>query len=375
MATVKVIYVAGPLGALGGGMLRVTDYLIQAQDNLACYEGARMVKLDTRGSGNALSSMWLLAKAMGRVSMSHVTGQLAGVHVNMAERLSVFRKGVLLGMCRIMGIPTILHLHAAQMEAYYESISPLSKYFTRQVFLLASHVIVLGENSRNFVVGRMGVAPARVDVVINGVPNPKVARRIKNPHVRKNILFLGNLWERKGIADFIQALDTPGFDAKHYEVSVAGGGNIRTYIDQVEKMGLSDLITFAGWVDQDKASALLASADVMVLPSYDEGLPLVILEALANGVAVVCTPVGEIPTVMTDGVDVVFVTPGDVPGISAALHQVLGDEDLQTRLEINGRKVYDEKFSLERFSTRIAAIHEATFGLTPPVAGSAEQVS
>ena len=67
----------------------------------------------------------------------------------------------------------------------------------------------------------------------------------------------------------------------------------------------------------------MAAADVLVLPSYDEGLPLVILEALAIAVAVVCTPVGEIPTALSNGVNAHFVKPGDVAGIAAGLHRTL----------------------------------------------------
>ncbi len=344
-------------------MLRITDYLLQAQVNISCYDQVNMIKVDTRGSGSALSSLWPLTKVVAKITSTHMRGRLAGVHVNMAERLSVFRKGIVVTVCRLIGVPTVLHLHAAQMESYYGSLSGFSKFLIRKVFLLANRVIVLGENSRNFVVTEMGISAQKVEVVINGVPAPRVARRVKADIVRRKILFLGNLWERKGISDFINAIAALQLDPAHFEVSVAGGGDIRHYIEMVEKLRLTDLITFSGWVDQASVAKLLAEADVMVLPSYDEGLPLVILEALANGVAVICTPVGEIPHVLTDQVNVVFVTPGDVGGISAALHEVMANDELQSRLESNGRKVYEEKFSLEKFSRKVAAIHIATFNL------------
>uniref|UniRef100_UPI00398BBDE8 glycosyltransferase family 4 protein n=1 Tax=Polaromonas sp. YR568 TaxID=1855301 RepID=UPI00398BBDE8 len=122
-------------------------------------------------------------------------------------------------------------------------------------------------------------------------------------------------------------------------------------------------VRFAGWSDQQQVARLMARADLLVLPSYDEGLPLVILEALANGVAVVCSPVGEIPSVLTDGSNACFVQPGDVAGIAAGLRRVLQDGELRAALERNGRALYEQKFSIARFFSSVAHIHQRDFGV------------
>jgi len=364
MAKTKNIYMAGPLGPMGGGMLRVTDYLIQNQNTQACYGSARMVKLDTRGTGSAAASMLVLGAAIGRVVGDRLTGKVAGVHVNMAERLSIFRKGILLNVSRLIGVPTVLHLHAAQMESHYQSLSPLRRFLIRRVFHAATHVIVLGENSRRFVVERMDVPAERVSIVINGVPAPRLPRRPESAHGKKRILFLANLWERKGAGDLIEAMALCRFDPAEVELLIAGGGDIDLYRAQSTRLGLDAVVHFLGWVEQNRAAELMASADVMILPSHDEGLPLSILEALANSVAVICTPVGEIPTVLDDGVNAVFVNPHDVPGIAAALQKVMDDPALRTRLEAAGRNAYENRFSLEHFSAQVAKVHNASFRLS-----------
>ena len=118
------------------------------------------------------------------------------------------------------------------------------------------------------------------------------------------------------------------------------------------------------WASQDELARLLADADVLVLPSYDEGLPLAILEALANGVAVVCTPVGEIPHVLQHRHSACFVEPGDPASIARGLAQVLTEHDLRERLERQGRHLFDNHFSLQRFSASVARIHQRLFGLS-----------
>ena len=138
----------------------------------------------------------------------------------------------------------------------------------------------------------------------------------------------------------------------------------RSPVAQAKAMGLSRWVHFTGWVGQPEVARLMAAADVLVLPSYDEGLPLVILEALANGVAVVCSPVGEISTVLTDEVDAIFVQAGNVHELSAGLQRVLRDPLLRQSLEQNGRLLYEQKFSLQRFFIEVARIHFQHFGVS-----------
>lgn len=342
-------------------MFKVADYLIQAQGY--CAAGAAALRpLDTRGGGNALYSFWILATALAKLARGRLSGQLAGVHVNMAERLSLFRKSVVVVFCKALGIPVVLHLHAAQLPAFYRKLPSPLQGLTRWVFSLPATCLVLGGESRRFVTEELLVPASLVEVMINGVPEPTHARRRPNDSTVQRVLFLGNLSERKGVSDLLQALALPGFDMAMLEVTLAGGGDIAAYQAKAIQLGIGDFVRFTGWADQHQVSQLMAQTDVLVLPSYDEGLPLVILEALANSVAVVCTPVGEIPAVLSNGVTACLVQPGDIPGIASGLQRVLYDPTFRQTLEKNGRKLYEEKFSIHRFFANVARIHQRHFG-------------
>lgn len=375
----RYIYIACPWTPLGGGMFKVADYLIQAQASsasLASAEAAELRPLDTRGGANAFYSFWVLATALARIARGRLSGRLAGVHVNMAERLSLFRKGAVIATCRALGVPVVLHLHAAQLHHFYQSLPRPLRALTRWVFSLPASVVVLGSAARRFVIEELGVAPERVDIVINGVPEPTHARRVAGDSAMQRLLFVGNLSERKGVTDLLQALALPGLDTARLEVTLAGGGDVEAYEAKARQLRIDSFVRFAGWSDQQQVARLMARADVLVLPSYDEGLPLVILEALANGVAVVCSPVGEIPTVLSDGVNACFVQPGDVAGIAAGLRRVLQDAELRAALERNGRALYEQTFSIAHFFSSVAHIHQRDFGvagrLLRPAAASRE---
>ena len=356
------IYIACPWTPVGGGMFKVADYLVQTQSSSIDEGFAQLRPLDTRGGGRAIFSIWVLTTALAKLVGGRLNGRLVGVHVNMAERLSLFRKGVVIVVASALGLPVILHLHAAQLHHFYRALPRPLQWLTRWVFSLPRACIVLGTAARQFVVEELGVPPERVEIVLNGVPEPTVPRCRGGAAGKPRVLFLGNLSERKGVSDLLRALAQGDFGAQAVLVSIAGGGDIAGYQKLAGQLKVDRLVRFEGWVDQQQVAQLMAAADLLVLPSYDEGLPLVILEAMANGVAVVCTPVGEIPSVFTDGREVKFVTAGDAQSIAAGLKDVLDNQGLRETLEANGRARYQQQFSLRSFFTSVAAVHEKYFG-------------
>src|SRR6185437_15521512 len=118
-------------------------------------------------------------------------------------------------------------------------------------------------------------------------------------------------------------------------------------------------VHFTGWVDQATARELLAGSDALVLPAYDEGLPLVILEAMASGVPVICTPVGAIPEVFEDGHSALFVSPGDRPGLARTIRRLVDDPALRASLSEAGLAMYRDNFTMEAFTDRISALYAA----------------
>lgn len=358
----KYIYLASPWSPMGGGMYKIADYLIQSQaEGLGA---ANLRPLESRGAGSAVFSPVFLALALIKILMGRLSGQLVGVHVNMAERLSLLRKGIIVLFAKSMGVPVVLHLHAAQLHHGYHAVPSLLQRLIRLVFLHADSVIVLGTQAQQFIVEEMGVPAQRVDLVTNGVPISSEPRRTFNANEPFNVLFLGNLSERKGVSDLLKALATPGLMARQgkWLARFAGGGDVAHYQALADALGIADRVEWLGWADQALATKLVANADVVILPSYDEGLPLTILEALAKGVAVIATPVGEIPTVLTPDVDALLVNPGDVSAIAQALLRLMDEPALRVKLEQAGFEVYRQKFSMDVFFKAIAHIHQQQFG-------------
>ena len=128
-------------------MFKIADYLIQCQSMQPPANAAELRPLDTRGAASPLFSLWVLLTALAKIVRGRIDGRLAGVHVNMAERMSLFRKGAVIVACRALGVPVVLHLHA-QMHRFYATLPAVLQAPTRWVFSLAKAVVVIGPVAR-----------------------------------------------------------------------------------------------------------------------------------------------------------------------------------------------------------------------------------
>jgi len=276
------------------------------------------------------------------------------IHVNMSERLSVLRKGLVVELGAAFDIPVILHLHGAEFVDYFRSLSSARRARVTRMMLKANRILVLGTFWRSFVVDELKIPADRVSVLHNAVPGPSaVPSRPAEGTCR--LLFLGVVGVRKGIETLLQAL--PLLPARtSWHLDVAGNGNIEACRAEVSRLGVADRVTVMGWVDERRAARLLAESDVLVLPSRNEGLPLAILEGMSYGLPIVTTPVGSIMDAVSHGETGLLVPPGDHVALAAALTSLVEDPDLRRKLGRGARDQYERTFQLSTFKAKLAGV-------------------
>ena len=222
-------------------------------------------------------------------------------------------------------------------------------------------LIAVSEETRRAYV-RQGY-PDRIAVVHNGVDVAAadangVRAELGLDAAAPVVAEVGRLCEVKGQRELIEAIaQVP--DARLVLVGAdleRGGGFRRALERRARELGVAERVVFTG--HRDDAARLLAAADVVALPSWTEGLPLVVLEAMAQKRAVVATPVGGTPEVVEDGETGLLVPPRDPDALAAALRRVLADEDLRRRLGEAGHQRVRERFSAEAAAARVLEIYD-----------------
>ena len=239
------------------------------------------------------------------------------VHIHTAAGGSFDKHAYYAWLARLMGRKVVMHSHASRFKVWYEGLTERHQRRVRKVLARLDRLIVLSASWRDFFVS-IGVSPEKVRI-LNNITDPadreKVARAPGGP-VR--LLFLGEIGPRKGVFDLLKAMAllesaTPG----RARLEIGGNKNEEALKEAIRSQGLADCVHFNGFVSGELKKELLSRADVFVLPSYNEGLPVSILEAMSYGCAIISTPVGGIPEVVRE--NGILVRPGDVEGIAAAI--------------------------------------------------------
>ncbi|MSO42058.1 MAG: colanic acid biosynthesis glycosyltransferase WcaL [Solirubrobacterales bacterium] len=171
------------------------------------------------------------------------------------------------------------------------------------------------------------------------------------------VLCLGRLVPQKGQADLLAALSRLRGEGVEVTARLAGDGPERASLERtVARLGLGEEAEFLGGVSQDDVVALYREATIFCLPSLDEGLPVVLLEAMACETPVVTTRVAAIPELVSDGANGLLVEPGDSEALATALGSLLSDAALRDRLGAAGRRTVSEGRRLDRQAAQLAEL-------------------
>ena len=333
-----------------GGMRSVVE--AYERDGLLQRWGFEMLWTHREGSvparvGIALSAYLRLLKLL-------AAKQVSLLHVHAAMRGSFWRKSLFASTARRFGVPTIFHLHGSEMKGFYDSLSTFGRAAVKRSLERAETVIVLSESWRSFVAQ---IAPrARVEVVNNYVALPAEAAPA-TPAGEFSILFLGVLGRRKGIYDLLDCWPAVKAAIPAARLLVGGNGEIEQAKARAKALGIVDSVDFLGWIDGSRKTALMQHADVFVLPSYNEGLPMSVLEAMSWRTAVVTTRVGGIPEVISDGHDGMLIEAGDITALAAALICLGNNPELRCHLGSAGRKRVEDSYSSMSILPRLESIY------------------
>jgi len=301
----------------------------------------------TRGGGSVVLSPLYLSRFLGSMLTRRARNELDLVHINLASSGSTYRKLIVAGLARTLGVPYVLHLHGGDYPTFWKGDESGLSRSIRGMFAGAARIVVLGETWKSFVISRAPEVADRVVIVPNAAARPTL------PHTgggeRAHILFLGRIGDLKGTPQLGEALSRMR-DVPNWRATIAGDGNVEGARAKVAEYGLADRVDVPGWVGPERVHQLIATADVLVLPSFIENLPLSIIEAMASGVAVVATPVGAVPDIVRDGETGLLVPVGDVDALAAALTRLVSDPELRRRFGAAGLALHRAKLDLPPFA-------------------------
>lgn len=311
-------------------------------------EGPLWYRLAIGGYG-MLRATWLILRGRSDV-----------VHIHLAHGGSVIRKALPLAAARLARVPTLVHAHSYDFGGWFDGLRPTVQRGVRRM-LAADHWLVLGQRHVAEYARRLQLTEDRISVLHNAVPIPDTP--VTQAGVsRVHAVSLGRLGVRKGSYDLIAAVAALDEDVRaQLRVTLAGDGEVHEVRAAVAAAGLSETIQVAGWLDPPARNELLSAANLFVLPSRDEGLPMALLEAMAYGLVPATTLVGSIGEAVSDRETGLVVDPGCPEQIAKVLTELVDDEGLRVRLAEAARRRAGD-FGIDRWYQRLTQVWTTAAG-------------
>jgi len=247
----------------------------------------------------------------------------------------------------------------------YSDYTARNLWIERWLSPISDKIIPCSDAVKRFVLNKERIPPERVLTIHNGVPLERFEENVDVGAIRNSLalkehdrvlILVAALRPKKGHQYLIEAMGNIAKNFKDVKCLIVGGGPLRKELEkQVESLNLEKAVIFCG--TRDDVPHLLKAADIFVLPSLTEGLPLVTAEAMAAGLPVVATDVGGTGEVVQDGVTGLLVPSKDVKALTEAVEVLLNDPLKMKQLGQAGYQLSHKDFAAEVMVQKIEQLY------------------
>jgi glycosyltransferase involved in cell wall biosynthesis len=241
----------------------------------------------------------------------------------------------------------ILHIHATSFNDFYD-VGNKTKYYINKILSFIDLLILLSKEQKRFfkkIINENKILemPNFVDSNVY-YPNN---RSFDTDDVIKILFIGGEEAKRKGIYDIVKSMPHVISQINKVTFIFIGRFNADRIIDIIGKHKLDSHVDFRGYVKDEEKRTILKNADIFLLPSYAEGLPIAILEAMSSGLPIITTKVGSIPEVIQNGENGYLINPGDYMALADKIVLLSKNYDVRKKMKSNNIKKIRETYDIK----------------------------
>jgi glycosyltransferase involved in cell wall biosynthesis len=345
------VLVATPHGLGGrGGIDRMNDMAIEVIST-SPELNVTAERLVTRGRGSLIFAPMVFALALTRLWLAARRGKVDVLHICLSLKGSAYRKALVARVARHCGVPYVVHLHGGGFEYFWLTAGARVRRAVDRLFLESGKIVVLGRYWAGVFAGWLPQTDGRVVVLANATPGSTIDNEpSKDGQVR--LTFLGELGRRKGTPQLMEALGRLA-GREDWTATLGGNGDVEETRACAQRLGLAERVEIPGWLDAEATARVLRRSDILVLPTFIENLPMIILEAFACGIPVITTPVAAITEVVEHERNGLLVPVGDIGALADALRRLIDDRELRQRLGRTARADHARAYDIRDYVARL----------------------
>lgn len=269
------------------------------------------------------------------------------VHICGVSYMGFWENAYYMVITKLLGLPITIH-YLGGFDIYYLNCKEIEKKLIEHVLQWAKKIVVLTPKislvmSKFIEIDKISVIPSSIHTQHYELQNNKNTR----DDGILQILFLGGADPfRKGVNDLLKAAQIICTHYPSIKFIISGGSE--KSIKQTTKIVMPiERVEFVGWLSEQEKIELLHSVDIFVLPSYHEGLPYAIIEAMASGLPIVASSVGGIPDVIRNGENGFLIEPGDIQGLVYYLETLIKDSNLRESIGVKNHLYAITEYSVD----------------------------
>ena len=270
---------------------------------------------------NFLKGMYFIRQLIKLTGILATHQKIKVVHIHSSKQGSFYRKLIIACVAKlIFRRKTINHIHSGNFSRFYDNSNAVGKRLIRFFLKLNDATFTVSDSWKEYFETCFHLKNVHR---INNIVTPHKHPGNAYPDTKNRLvyfLFLGLIHPNKGIFDLLQVLkDHRVALSNKIKLFIGGNGQTGQLIQTIETSGLGEMVEFKGWVSGSEKDKLLRYSDVFVLPSYYEGSPVAVLEAMSYGIPVISTTVGGIPEIVQPGINGWLHKPGDTDALYNAI--------------------------------------------------------
>lgn len=317
----------------------------------------KLMYLRSHVDGSVLVKIFYAIKSLVYILVNQRKYQVIHLHVGCAA--SFYRKSIFLRVSKWFDKKTIFHIHGHDFDSFYLKNKTVNKNFIRNTLNQGDKILVLSEYWKRFF--KKEFRNINVDILPNGIDVDEFEVCIKKNNAFTKFLFLGRLEKRKGVYDLINAVDivVNSCNRKELIFYLAGDGEIDKAKKIIHDRKLSDNVKALGWLNKDEKKKILKESDVVVLPSYNENLPMSLIEAMSCGKIIISTYAGGIPDLVKHNFNGFLFNAGDVQQLVKYILFVADNPDKMQSIGENNMETIRKNFNLETLSLKLNSIYNS----------------
>ncbi len=348
---IDVLHIAPGLNVKGG----ITTVLHGYIQSCLC-NNIRLHFIASHRDGSIGFKIAVAVVGLYKTFLKMASGQIDIVHLHCGDKPSPLRKYFYYRLVRLFNTKVVLHFHGSGFIDQYQKFPHFLKKRCTYLFTEVDLLICLSVYWEKQI---LNIFPtAKTKVVRNAIAIPDQCTPRINSKRPLRLAFLGRIIERKGLFDLIEVIAGMKSQGIDVYLEIGGDGDVDNLNRMIQGLGLSNQVKYLGWIGTKDKERLFGRVDAYVLPSYAEGMPMSVLEAMAYGLPVVSTKVGGVPDLVCDEKTGFLIVPGDKVSLSKSIKRLVMEPDLIRRFGEKGREKAIECHQLESMMKRLMQLYQ-----------------